>query len=585
MVKFVPVSDVERPKAAQNLQGAANDKHRKFDNPHTVSKTVDRGWKQGNVGWGVLGAFGNSDKDDAAQVMKHAEGANKMIKNEKGLWVKVKSVSLDITEETYPSRGRGRGGGTSVFETPPTLESSGHKKMTSNDEIGVKRSNDRPDSRFRDVSESRNQCSDRRDSRRDRISKGSRSRSRSRSKSRSRSRGSRYKRGREQSRSRSSDRKSRGPRRDRSRDGSKGRNSRRSSDRSRSRSKRHGKRSQESGHRKSHDNENREQRRPSRHSPSQSRSPSNSRRNRRESSKTERDSRIHKPSESSPSSREITGSQDKQIESTSGPCSSKDSQDSNQVFEFLAIQLANRFLEVFSGSGLPGCSKKELNRLFPDTDDDDDEKKSHVGNVRLDSIASLFVEEAAVLSMKTGKFMLSGKSAIRGSFARTTPEACRCSFRIVVSIPASARRIDRKCTVGDDESEVTEGNNLEKPPKVTSLDNSVSFCLDFHAPNSSPGLGDRSKDTCLLYRCENSLLTHIWGAVDPDKLSSAASKSDDSLGKTKTAVLVSREVILRSKCWVLSEAIIKLDYPSFSAFVHDGDVIVYHDYNTIESWG
>jgi hypothetical protein len=76
MPKFVPVSDVERPKIAQDPNGAAFDKHRKFDNPHAVGKKlpVNRGWEQGNVGWGVLGAFGDHDKDEGAQVVKRATG-------------------------------------------------------------------------------------------------------------------------------------------------------------------------------------------------------------------------------------------------------------------------------------------------------------------------------------------------------------------------------------------------------------------------------------------------------------------------------------------------------------------------------
>ena len=611
MVKFVPVTDVERPKAAQNLQGAANDKHRKFDNPHTVGTTVDRGWQQGNVGWGVLGAFGNSDKDDAAQVMKHAEGVNKMVKNEKGLWVKVKSVSADIPEVSYPCRGRGRGGGTRVFGEPLTLANSSREKMVLNDEIGVKRSNDRPDSRFRDASEVRSQHRDRRDSHRERSS----GRSRSRSRSRSKSRGSRRDRGREHSRSRSNDRKSRRSKRDRSRDRSKSRKSRRSDDRSRSRSGSNDKRSRKTAHRKSHSNEDHEQRRPSRRSPSQSRSPSNARHSGKEASKITRRDRNEDPSLSPPSSRRTNdrhrgdyegserkdsypreGRQRKQsqdlsnlsedggIETITGPSSSKGSQDAVQVFEFLAIQLANRFLEVFSGNGLSGCGKKELNRLFPDTDDDDNKRKAYVSNIRLDLIGSLFIEQAAVLSMKSGKVMLSGKSAIRGSFARTLPEACRCSFRIVVNIPAGARRVEKKGTQVE-ESEASVQNVLEEPVEVTSSDSTVSFCLDFHAPNSSPGLGDRTKDACLLYRCENSLLTHIWGAVDADKLSSTASKSDGTTAKDRNTVHVTRDVVLKSKCWVLSGAIIKLDYPSFSELIHDNNVLVYHDYNTIESWG
>lgn len=37
----------------------------------------------GNVGWGVLGAFGNNEKDERAQVMRR-DDSQKMVKNEKG---------------------------------------------------------------------------------------------------------------------------------------------------------------------------------------------------------------------------------------------------------------------------------------------------------------------------------------------------------------------------------------------------------------------------------------------------------------------------------------------------------------------
>ena len=74
MPKFVPVVDTEKPLAEQNDNDPNFQKHRHFDNPHALEsggvskKTVDRGWQQGQVGWGVLKQFGNLEKDDAAQV-------------------------------------------------------------------------------------------------------------------------------------------------------------------------------------------------------------------------------------------------------------------------------------------------------------------------------------------------------------------------------------------------------------------------------------------------------------------------------------------------------------------------------------
>jgi hypothetical protein len=95
---------------------------------------TDRGWAMGTVGWGVLGAFGSHQKDEGAQVQRKATGKNKMVRNEKGLWVKAKELNAEdegdggeeeeeeeargdsdggvhYVVEKAPSRGRGRGGG------------------------------------------------------------------------------------------------------------------------------------------------------------------------------------------------------------------------------------------------------------------------------------------------------------------------------------------------------------------------------------------------------------------------------------------------------------------------------------------
>ena len=101
MPKFVPVVDTEKPLSEQdNRSKAEYSKHRQFDNPYNINnynnnnnsnnnnnnsnnnnnnvknkkKVVDRGWEQGNVGWGVLGSFGSKSKDDSAQVIKRVEG-------------------------------------------------------------------------------------------------------------------------------------------------------------------------------------------------------------------------------------------------------------------------------------------------------------------------------------------------------------------------------------------------------------------------------------------------------------------------------------------------------------------------------
>ena len=107
MPKFVPVEDDETPREERIAQ-----RNRKTDHP-----TVDRGWEQGQVGWGVRGAFGSSHKDEGAQRSSlHTSKRDdfKMEKNEKGLWVKVKRK--DISNDPTHPKGRGRGRGISVIE-------------------------------------------------------------------------------------------------------------------------------------------------------------------------------------------------------------------------------------------------------------------------------------------------------------------------------------------------------------------------------------------------------------------------------------------------------------------------------------
>jgi hypothetical protein len=545
MVKFVPVSDVERPRAAQNLHASANDKHRKFDNPHTVGKTVDRGWQQGNVGWGVLGAFGNSDKDDAAQVMKHAEGAHKMVKNDKGLWVKVKNVSSDKCE--IPSSSRGRGGGISVLGSLKTLENASQGKNHIEDEGSKDSSRGRSDSRFRDDSVDN-----------DRDYKHKRDiRKRSRSTSRGRRESSRC-----ESRERSRDRSTKQVDSDRRSHKS-------------SKSRREGR----------HDRDKSSSR-----SRSRSHSPSFSHRDRpdlrREKSRIEKRDRSRSPHQSyrghrdRPSSHQ-NGDSSRSIQNLSVSVTDRgilkergirnapsdhdhpsDISDENIVFQFSATQVANRFLEIYSGIGLE-ISKARKSGMMKDADEVRDELTNvNLKEKRLDLIACLFVDSAAVLSLRNGKVMLASKSAIRESFARTSPEDCRCSYRIVVNIPENSNRTN------------IDGSSAAVPEDI-------SYCLDFHAPNSSPGLGDRSKDTALLYRCVGSLLTHIWGAVDPEKLSSVTASSDTDPSSRSRA----RDVFMKSKCWAWASAMIQLDYPSFPELSQNEGVVIFHDYNTVEVWG
>uniref|UniRef100_A0A0G4FHF7 Uncharacterized protein n=1 Tax=Chromera velia CCMP2878 TaxID=1169474 RepID=A0A0G4FHF7_9ALVE len=90
-------------------------------------KKVDRGWGGPDaVGWGVLGHYGSSVKDEGAQKLRvqkqetavGGSKATKMVKNEKGLWVKVPLSQEEVRERDREKeaesrerdRERGRGG-------------------------------------------------------------------------------------------------------------------------------------------------------------------------------------------------------------------------------------------------------------------------------------------------------------------------------------------------------------------------------------------------------------------------------------------------------------------------------------------
>ena len=580
MVKFVPVTDVERPKAAQNLNTSANDKHRRFDNPHSVGKTVDRGWQQGNVGWGVLGAFGNLDKDDAAQVIKRAEGVNKMVKNETGLWFKVKSAHTDAVSATSSSRGRG--GGVSVLDSLGSNSNSSYEKPHSEDEGTTRQSRGRSDDRFRDKSEDR--ChSQRRKPARDR----SRSRNRSRSRCRSRSNSNnRIRRSRRRSRSREkrshrSDHR-RSDKHERERNGrSSSRSRSRSSSASRSRHRKRDVSKRDNDHRSHLPSGGRKRDRSSSSHADRKHSDSKHNESSRGSDTKQKSSAAEKmPNESSSSGTDITQGNKSQNKNNTGRSSAKRHDEllhegeeelkdpptaeveEEQIFEFSATQLANRFLEVFSGLGLNIAKRSNT---------ENEEATEELSDRRLDAIADLFSEDSQVLSLKSGKVMLSGKSSIRSSFTRTTPDESRCSHRIVLNIPADTASSDAYSNNEDSNGSAVDASKRK---------GSVSFCLDFHAPFTSPGLGDRTKDTALLYRCVGSLLTHIWGAVDPDKFSTAWPGKQFNV-----AASASKEAVLDTKCWAWALAVVSKEFPSFPSLVLDSEVVIFHDYNTIESWG
>lgn len=94
-----------------------------------MGTTVDRGWEQGKVGWGVQGNFGSSGKDECAQVLATGSGSFKMVKNSKGLWVKVSS--LEEGEQQRLLQGKGRGAGIPLVPHSSSSSIASHDKSAS----------------------------------------------------------------------------------------------------------------------------------------------------------------------------------------------------------------------------------------------------------------------------------------------------------------------------------------------------------------------------------------------------------------------------------------------------------------------
>ena len=154
---------------------------------------------------------------------------------------------------------------------------------------------------------------------------------------------------------------------------------------------------------------------------------------------------------------------------------------------------------------------------------------------------------------------------------------------------------DVQITVDNENQSQNKNENKHKNDSENENGGGVSYCLDFYGPNMSPGLGDRKKDTALLYRCVGSLLTHIWGAVDPDKLSSSFTENEvknsqivNSTNSTRHMKKITKNIVLNSKCWSWAEIIIKNDFPSLPVCSennsNNSEHLIFHDYNNIESW-
>lgn len=493
MPKFVPVVDVEKARSEQNINDASLSKHRKFDNPFAIGKNskppnVDRGWEQGSYGFGVLGSFGSNEKDDGAQVVRRTEGKNKMVRNEKGLWVKAKELPED--DRINSNTGRGRGGGVSVLAE---FEANYSKVKTSkvNDEderyqdkdIETHRGSSRRLSEPRDKSRSRDRHRE--------LSKYDRDRDRAKE--------SRHHRDRDSHRDRVNEYDSR----------RRHRHASRSRDRSRSDSRDRA-RSYHSSSRDKHASS-----RSSRKSRSRSRS------------RDKEGARKHTHEDIQSDSNESSSEQEEGIEEA---VVEVEMDEEAMRAEINAVQVVNRFLEVFEGSSSSSSCSSSL-----DTEDN---------GKRCDAIAELFAKDCTVCSMKRPmKVLLAGVKDIRNSFMKTTACKCEVSYRLLVLVPNGA------------------GPNGAGPRGT------VSYCLDLHGAGTLPGLGDRRRDGALLYMCQGAVITQVWGMGD----------AEEGIGSKRG---LSKSTVLTSKVWKLARDIIIQRFPALS----DED-IHFHDYNNIQTWG
>jgi len=443
MPTFVPVVDNEKSRSERDDNDASLAKHRKFDNPFALAKpsvnpSNKRGFETGSVGWGVLGSFGSNQKDDGTHA-NLSRGKSKLIKNSAGLWVKA-------SDEHEPrTGGRGRGGGISVF---------GHSDAHMGDS-----ENSRSHSRSHSRSRSRSRSRDRNDAQRKEYDSR---RWRSKSRSRSRNRFDKMphdsrKRGRERVRSRE---------RERDRDRDKDRDKDRGGDRERDRE----------GERERGGDRDRDKERGG------DRDRDKDRGGERERGRDRGDAAQHGVDRdilrNVSTEKEVLGNQnsdirygghekDPAVENTKAGFGQAEVIDNNQnisttdqptedFFNFNAIQVVNRLLEVFAKDS----------------------------KFRLDELEEVFAQDAVICSLKSGKVILSGREKIRASFSTTLPHSCNCARRIFIN-----------------------------------CQNGASFCFDLHPTGESPGLGDPKKETFLLYRCCKSVITNVWGGVDKYNMS------------------------------------------------------------------
>ena len=162
----------------------------------------------------------------------------------------------------------------------------------------------------------------------------------------------------------------------------------------------------------------------------------------------------------------------------------------------------------------------------------------------MDLITELFAEDASVYSLKTGACFLKGKGKIRAAFATTKPHTASVSKRVFIDFPKKSQG----------EGSIAQG---------------VTFCVDMHRAETSPGLGDVSRNTVLLYRCDSRSICNVWGMTDSEGLSM---KPDLSLN-----------LFLSSATWKAIAAIIGADIDIDTAGVSEH--VHFNNYDTIDTWG
>jgi hypothetical protein len=204
-------------------------------------------------------------------------------------------------------------------------------------------------------------------------------------------------------------------------------------------------------------------------------------------------------------------------------------------FSFTAIQIVNRFLEVFA-------MKQSTRRIL--------------------AIGELFADDAKMSSLKNSeKVYLDGAEQISNSFLLADPRESKLSKRIFIDMAPSEL-----------------GN---------SGSSSITFCLDFHRAGTSPGLGDVSKPTVLLYRCDAKHITSVWGMVDKEAI---ADRSEDlsfeQLNDMSVWSLVLPHILLDIPHLMEEEETARAAAPGGAgAGAGPGPRMHFHNYDKIDVWG